>query len=1226
MPEYHANYENVSAEVCRRTSLEKLADLLIADLMADIAGAGCKSADSFFFQPEIIVPNKSMRRYLTMRLARTNGIAAGIRFSSLMSLFHADKIDARSIGWRIFGILLSNPGSFPALNEWIGGNAKRRYDLSNQLGQLYYQYMLYRPDWLNVWENGGVPEELKREKTAFWQGPLWRLTAGNDWKGRHFAAKYANLTPENRRGLFGDFRGRNAGGGRRRKIRIFGFSQLAPAVMDCLAVLSEQREQTSSPSGAVTVFSGADADVTLYQLAPSLKLFYDERNQTFKEEIKELVRLSGRIRQPGEASDEPEAEVSPDEGQREVYEEQQARMKRIRSDLFFQHNPLIASFGMQSRVTMTLTEELHFQDDVDVNDPEILSLFAYEEPSFPGNNTSGQEDAEASRGNAPVDSGADTILHRLQEKILKDVPERETEADALDEEQKQACRSVQIRDCYSAFREVEAAHNFILHCLDESPGLSLNDIFIMTPSNATATFAPLVDAVFNHASDTGRLSVSIADRPQTMELPSYRTFLKILSLYKGEFTASDVFAILQDNAVQERLGVTADDCREFRDCAVQAGVRWGWDAEDHKNENAGGCDFPQNTWQAGIDRLLLNYAMDIDPAAPFEVERETLYAVPGYRGGAGIKLGKIAYFIGQLHAFAREMRRNSSDGMPFRRWREDLMQAVSVFFGAESELAILLAGILKDWGEVLSDAQMQPEGADAGNAPGWELDDTPLTSEIVLAYLQNQITESGDSTKGFMRGSITFCGLKPMRSIPADVIVLLGMNHEAFPGEDSASEFDLMQKKRRPGDPDKRMEARQLFLDVILAARKYLYISYVGRDIHDRKKSPPSVCVDVLRSYLEHEFGKNSFVDIQEPIQAFSPELFEPWPEDAPHRKPNQSYSQKLLDAARMIRSNRTQPLQPLFPLNEISQDPDETLLHVSLDDLCRFFRNPMNEFVRKRLDASVSVFEETAPEDSEPFEGSIDFGRRLELYELYLRVRPDSEKSRTALAQISLDRMKADGILPMTQTLDAWNDWNAISALGDAVIAAEKSAEPFRIPAKEMTFPCGITLALPETEAFAISGSGVQIIPCMVNTVSVNLLVSSTLKHIGANLRRKTVTRIICLDGGSKIVLEAIEMEPTDAAEKMNGILELYREGMRKPLPFFPKTLYSLLQNDDGRYVGVWSGYNGGESKDFSMFFGEKLPPEDELRRLAMTVFCVGFQLVSKEKTAVQEKGGGKK
>ena len=1238
MPEDRISFENISAAVYRQTSLEKLADLLFDDLMGDIADVGHDPADVFFHQPEVITPNKSMRRYLTMRLAARTGIASGIRFSSLMSLFPSNEIDAASIGWRIYRILQADQAQFPALNAWIGGDAKRRYDLSNQLGQLYYQYMLYRPEWLNVWEKGGTPEELMREQSASWQGRLWRMTAGKDWRGRHFAAKYDSLMHGHRPGWTG----------KPRKIRIFGFSQLAPAVMECLAILSRHGEETRSGSGALGFFSGAEADVSLYQLVPSLKLFYDERNRTFKEEIKELIRL---LHPAGDRNDAPDGETAPGEPV-EVAAVRRKRRDDILSRLFFLHNPLIASFGTQSRVTMTLTEDLRFQDGLDPDDPDVQASLSDDDPNA------------GDSGAVPGGNGAadDTILARLQRNILRDLRGRETAPPPLDPEQKEACHSVQIRDCYSAFREVEAARNFILHCLEESPGLTLNDIFIMTPSSATAMFAPLVDAVFNHAPEQERLSVSIADRPQTEELPSYRTFLKILALYKGEFTATDIFAILQDSAVQARIGVTTDDCRTFRDLAVRAGIRWGWDAEDHRAEKTGGIGFSQNSWQAGIDRLLLHYAMDIAPETPFEAAGETLFAVQGYRGGAGVTLGKIAHYIGRLHDFAREMRRRSTDGMAFRLWRDELMQAAAEFFGPESELGLLLAGILKGWGDILTHAQEQPaEASGAASGPGWETDDTPLTTEIVLVYLQGQIKESGDSTKGFMRGSITFCGLKPMRSIPADVIVLLGMNHEAFPGDDAVSEFDLMRKSKRPGDPDKRSEARQLFLDVILAARKYLYISYVGRNIHDRKESPPSVCVDVLRSYLEQEFGKNSFVDIREPLQAFSPELFEPWPAGTPCRKPNQSYSRNLLEAAKLIRTVRTQPPRPLFQLDELSQPPDEALLRISPDDLGQFFRNSLKTFAEKRLDASVFVFQETVPEDFESFGGAIDYKAKQDLLALYLRNRPATPDARANFAENCLERLKADGAVPLTQTPDAWAEWESVSALGDAVAAETDGTGTIALGRGEMTFPCGVTLTLPETELHGDDRLCVQILPCLSKDITGNLMVEATLRHLVANLRTETATRIVSvkladpgkssrkkkssiepasavpdvLTPSGKVVtvsvLEALPMKSDAAGDAMNSILMLYREGICGPLPFFPNTLYALLRGSD--YKSQWSGGTGnwsgqgdapkGEVEKFGMFYGEVLPPEADLKRIMEAFFLVDFLPAAQAAHSVPGNGG---
>ena len=1138
MPIFQSIPEHVTARVCRRTSLEELADRLIADLSADIRSHaasrpedGDGSGDGLFYRPEVIVPNKSMRRYLTMRFARNEGIAAGIRFPSLMSLFPAERINAASIGWRIYRILQSESGrAFRVPEQWSRGDAKRRFDLANRLGRLYDRYMLYRPDWLNAWERNAVPEELRGMKDADWQGELWRQAAGNDWKGRHFAAEYARII-------------RGAADGKRRTVRIFGFSQPAPAVMECLAWLD----------------SAGRADVTLYQLVPSGRRYFDEKNLDCKAELKELTHLYFHT------GENPE------------------RLDYLMSDMFFQHNPLIAAFGTQSRTAMTEAEELNFSGtDYDAD-------------------CDAEEEEESPAG------GSGSILHRLQRKILDDEPGSAVPAtgpaDPVD-----ACPSVQIRSCYSAFREVEAAHNFILHCLDEDPDLTLNDIFIMTPT--PDVFSPLVDAVFNHADAKQRLTVSLADRPETDELPSYRTFLNILSLFKGEFTASDIFGILEDASVQARIGISGDDCREFRDAAGRAGIRWGWDAGDHGNRNSGGRAFPQNTWQAGFDRLALHYAMDLDPAAPFPAESgadadggygdDTVFAVPGYSGGRAVTLGRIAVMVRRLHEFALTMRARSGNGVPFRVWKDTLLRAAAEFFGPESDLSILLLNILSNWGAVLSDARERTDAADDedadADAAGYETDDTPLTSEIVLAYLGDQAENEADSTRGFMRGSITFCGLRPMRSIPAGAIVLLGMNHRTFPGEDNAPEFDLMKKTRKAGDPDRREESRQLFLDVIMAARKYLYISYTGRDNHDRKEYPPSVCVDVLRSYLEQEFGRNSFVDIQEPIQAFSPELFRP-------KARNQSYSEKLLEAARkVVGAGQAQAVLPVFALNEVAQPVDEPPPRISLDDLIRFFRNPAAAFVRDRLDASASVMEETPLEDSELFGGRLDFGKKQDLLDLYLRTAPEQ---RNRLARISLLRLKADGAVPLTQTAESWDDWERIAVLGEGIRAELDGREETPLPQTERTFACGVTLTLPEQAVYASSpGDRVQVLPDLGDKVSAYTLIRGILDHLGANLRGKTVTRILYGKDHETHRIEAEAMEPETAETALNGILELYCEGMKKPLPFFPKTIYAMFRNE--AYMPVWRGTHDvtGEVERFGMYFGDELPPVRDLERLMRIVF----------------------
>ena len=61
---------------------------------------------------------------------------------------------------------------------------------------------------------------------------------------------------------------------------------------------------------------------------------------------------------------------------------------------------------------------------------------------------------------------------------------------------------------------------------------------------------------------------------------------------------------------------------------------------------------------------------------------------------------------------------------------------------------------------------------------------------------------------------VTFCGLRPMRSVSARVVCLLGMNDGAFPRQSRNPSFDLS-GDREPGDRSDREDDRYLFLEIL---------------------------------------------------------------------------------------------------------------------------------------------------------------------------------------------------------------------------------------------------------------------------------------------------------------------------------------------------------------------------------------------------------------------------
>ena len=306
--------------IFRRLSMDALADVLINEIQAEV------QKSDLFRRTRVIVPNRSIQRYLFLRFAHRFGIAAQLEFPSLMTVFQRflpqtrgrPEINKKTIGWRIYRTLLETGSekTFPELNRWIKGDSKRLYDLSRQLGDLYDKYMLYRPSWINAWEAGLMPHGLENEPAAKWQGELWRRIAEEDWKGAHFAAVFDRIVCKGE--LNGISGGERKDGGE--TIRIFGFSQLAPTVLQCLEH-----------------FCKLGITVNLYHLVPSGEYYADCKKS--KDELREfLKKYFGEGRDPVQLLEDMDS-------------------------MYFQHNPLLASFAMQSCVMLNRTAE--WTDDTD---------------------------------------------------------------------------------------------------------------------------------------------------------------------------------------------------------------------------------------------------------------------------------------------------------------------------------------------------------------------------------------------------------------------------------------------------------------------------------------------------------------------------------------------------------------------------------------------------------------------------------------------------------------------------------------------------------------------------------------------------------------------------------------------------------------------------------------------------------------------------------------------
>ena len=782
------------------------------------------------------------------------------------------------------------------------------------------------------------------------------------------------------------------------------------------------------------------------------------------------------------------------------------------------------------------------------------------------------------------DPGEDTLLSCLQSDILN-LPDRNQSSDGR-RLVGHHDTSVQIHSCHSAMREIEVLYDRVLDMFEKKPGLLPKDVLVMMPD--IETYAPYIQAVFDvPADDARRFPFTIADRSVRKESQIIDTFLAVLELCGSRFGASQVLSILESRAVQRKLGLSEADVTLIQRWVKETRIRWGMDGQSRSQ--LGLPAFPENTWKAGLERLLLGYAM----AGQGENTFGGILPYDHVEGGEARVLGVFLEFFEQLLTQVVSL----SQPQTLNAWSEMLTGLLERFFSpdedTESDMQVIRRA-LKD----LSDVQEMSGFDDA------------IDIRVIKWHLGHHLEKEGFGF-GFMAGGITFCAMLPMRSIPFKIICLVGINQDAYPRQSKPLGFDLMAKHPRPGDRSRRHDDRYLFLEAVLSARETLYISYVGQSIQDNSLIPPSVLVSEFMDYIEQGFeipGTKVLDNIvtKHRLQAFSPEYF----------KENEklfSYSEANCQAARWRLKARKVPV-PF--ISEGLSDPEEAWKRVDLDDLCRFFGNPAKFLLNRRLGIH---FEERASilEERESFD--------LKGLEKYLLEKNLVEKRFSGRSLKDLfPLMKAAGRLPH-------------GAVGECIYE-ELSHGIDRFVQKTKAYTESATLGPVEVNLtlsdFKLTGTLGTVFPERLMQYRYARVQSKDrlrlwIRHLVLNsLKADHYPRTSVLAGLHPQRAEpewtAWEYGPVENSEEiLEEILQRYWQGLVKPLHFFPRSAWGyaqmLLERNTSHDVALrhasntWMGndYNRGECEDvyYQLCFSNTDPLDSEFERMAEDVFGTLFK-----------------
>ncbi len=770
------------------------------------------------------------------------------------------------------------------------------------------------------------------------------------------------------------------------------------------------------------------------------------------------------------------------------------------------------------------------------------------------------------------DPGTDTLLAKTQSEILNlgDGEVQEPSSVPLSPPD----HSIAIHSCHSPMREIEVLHDALLSLFQSNPELRPEDVAVMTPD--IDIYAPFIRAVFDAPEEVDeRIPYTVADRSLRNEGRLAEPFLALLALWEGRLGVSEVQAIAEALPVRQRFGFSETDMELLARWVSETGIRWGLDGEERARLGLPRTE--ENTWRAGLDRLLLGLAMPDGQGCEFA----GIIPYDAIEGASASILGAFLEFAERLFRW----RAQSGEAKTLEEWGRLLLEVLDAFFepSAETEREMqTIRGMIQ---------RLSSQQADLGE--GHKVGPT-----VVSAFFKQRF-QGEYLGSGFLGGGVTFCSMLPMRSIPFEVICLLGMDSEAFPRKSKVMEFDLIARHPRPGDRSRRHDDRYLFLETLLSARRKLHISYVGQRIQDNEEISPSVVVSELLDSLQrtigeaHEATVERLIVTKHRLQAFNPAYF---------REEGNLFSYSKVNCRAAQSLNSIHELPPFFgvPLDE----PGEEWRTVDLDFLCDFFSNPCKVLLKNRLGAALEE-EVPSPEDREVF--ALDALQAHKVRE---------EMSRALLAgeaeQDVLRRMVKLGRLPHGVVGLCGFDrlkWEVKAFVERVRESMTEERPPMEV---DMTF-----------NHFRLVGG--------IRGIRGQGLVGFRCAKIKPKDRLRMWIRhlVLCALSVEPPYSESLHIgldltcgyaRPQDPRAVLASLLELYGEGLRRPIPFYPVASFTYAaerlkdKSSEAKALrkalrewvsGDFPGQQG-EDRDpyFDACFRDKIPLGDEFRSLAERIF----------------------
>jgi len=534
-------------------------------------------------QEVVLVQSNGMAEWIKMALAQQGGVCAATKvelpsrflWRTYRQVLGAQNVppdsplDKLPMTWRLMALLptfVADPVFRPVMGFMQGNVSSAQQDtgqalepgrllqLATRLADLFDQYQIYRPDWLEDWapSDGRPGRNVLRKATGetdlpedqVWQAELWRrvlatLSAPERQATRPALHLRALAALQSNQALEGsdamNWRQRVA-----RRVSVFGMSSMPSQLLEMLAALAQHSQVLLAVPNPCQFHWGDIMDG------------------------RDALRAERR---------------------RHAYKNNQ-NLSAMPFEHMHLHAPaLLTAWGRQGRDFIRQLDEF---DNVQAAQERM-----------PGQRLDLFDDAPGADGTR--------LLTQLQNRIrdLKSAQDPVVAALPTDD-------SVVFKVAHSAVRELEVLHDQLLQWFHDQPDLSPRDVVVMVPD--IEVMAPAIRAVFGQykRSDDRFIPFDIADLGAQAASPLIHAVEWLLALPQQRSRMSELVELLEVPALAARFGLKPDDLSTLTRWMAGSGIRWGLSAEHRAGLGLASCG-DDNSVLFGVQRMLMGYACGADP-------------------------------------------------------------------------------------------------------------------------------------------------------------------------------------------------------------------------------------------------------------------------------------------------------------------------------------------------------------------------------------------------------------------------------------------------------------------------------------------------------------------------------------------------------------------------------------------------------------------------------------